>query len=317
MSKSCWVVTPGQAGFESQGRGLAEALGLTPVFKRIRARAPWSFIPVSLWAQPLSAVSEEGNGLSPPWPDLVISCGNIAAPVGAAIRKAGGGRTRAVHIQRPSVAASRFDLVVAPRHDRFAGPNVIATIGAVHGVTPAKLATAASHWERAFEYLPRPLIGVLIGGSNGRFHLDRDAMQSIADHLAALVRHTQGALAITPSRRTGTENEAILREKLKSMPAFVWDGKGDNPYLGILGLADAIVVTEDSVSMTSEALATGKPVYIARLPGDSQRLRRFQDELIAEGYTRPLSDQLTSWSYTPPDDTARAAAECRRRFGWS
>src|SRR4051812_11017309 len=118
MSKSCWVVTPGQAGFESQGRGLAEALGLTPVFKRIRARAPWSFIPVPLWTHPLSAVVEDAGGLAPPWPDLVISCGNIAAPVGAAIRKASGGRTRAVHIQRPSIGASRFDLVIAPRHDR-------------------------------------------------------------------------------------------------------------------------------------------------------------------------------------------------------
>jgi mitochondrial fission protein ELM1 len=247
----------------------------------------------------------------------VISCGNVAGPVGATIRKASAGRTRAVHIQRPGVSATAFDLVVAPRHDRMSGANVLSTVGAVHAVTPAKLSAAADQWRETFAHLPRPWIGVLIGGSNGRFRLDRGAMSAIADHLAALIRNSGGSLLCTPSRRTGAENEALLRETVKGMPAFIWDGKGDNPYLGILGLADAIVVTEDSVSMTSEALATGKPVYVARLPGDSERLRRFQDELIAEGYTRPLGDRLEQWTYAPPDDTARAAAECRRRFGWS
>ncbi|KAG0199850.1 hypothetical protein BGX33_011364 [Mortierella sp. NVP41] len=35
-----------------------------------------------------------------------------------------------------------------------------------------------------------------------------------------------------------------------------------NPYEAMLALADKIVVTADSVAMTNEALATGKPVYI-------------------------------------------------------
>ena len=52
------------------------------------------------------------------------------------------------------------------------------------------------------------------------------------------------------------------------------------------------------------------------LLGDSARLRRFQDDLIAEGYTRPFTGALERWNYTPPDDTARAALMCRQRFGW-
>ena len=40
MSPVGWIVTPGEAGFESQGRGLAEALGLEPAFKRVRAEWP-------------------------------------------------------------------------------------------------------------------------------------------------------------------------------------------------------------------------------------------------------------------------------------
>lgn len=317
MARTCWIVTPGEAGFESQGRGLAEALGLTPIFKRVRARLPWRRLPGWLWVSPLAALDSSGDTLVPPWPDLVISCGKIAAPLAAAIRRASVGKARAVHIQKPTLPLRAFDLVVAPRHDRVHGPNVVETVGAVHAVTPAKLTEAAGRWAASLAHLPRPLVGVLIGGGNGRFRLDRPTMTAIADHLAALARRHNAGLVITPSRRTGLENEAVLRDRLAGLPAFIWDGKSDNPYLGILGLADALVVTEDSVSMTSEALATGKPVYVARLPGDSQRLRRFQDDLIAEGYTKPLSDDLTTWTYAPPDDTARAAAECKRRFGWS
>ena len=41
----------------------------------------------------------------------------------------------------------------------------------------------------------------------------------------------------------------------------------DNPYFGILALADAFVVTSDSVAMLSEAAAAERPVHIFDLGG--------------------------------------------------
>ena len=87
----------------------------------------------------------------------------------------------------------------------------------------------------------------------------------------------------------------------------------------MLALADAIAVTQDSVSMISEALGTGKPVYWIPLAGRSRRLQRFVDLLTEQGLLRRFPDDdapLATWSYAPPDDTVRAAAEIRRRFGW-
>ena len=315
--KTCWIITPGEAGFESQARGLAEALALTPVIKRIRAKRPWTILPGGLWAWPLQALTRDSDPLTPPWPDVIISCGRVAAPVAAAIKRASRGRTHIAHIQDPQMRFDAFDVVVAPRHDGIDGDNVVLTAGAIHPVTREKLADAADHWRNRLASLPRPLIGVLIGGSNGRYRLDAAVMTEIAGKLAALARQHGAGLAVTPSRRTGADNVRILRERIAGVPAYLWDGQGENPYLGILGLADAVVVTEDSVSMTSEAIATGKPVYVARLPGRSRRQARFHESLIAAGYTRPFSGELASWSYAVPDDTARAAAECRRRFGWS
>lgn len=317
VSRNCWILTEGHAGMEAQCRGLAEALGTTPLVKRVRVRLPWDALPNRLWFRPLAALARDSDTLAPPWPDLVISCGNVSAPLAAAIRRRSGGRTRAVHIQDPKMNARHFDLVIAPRHDGLAGENIIASKAAIHAVTAQKLADGARRWGPALAHLPRPLVAVLIGGSNGRHKLTAETVTRLADDLARFARESGGALAITPSRRTGAANEALIRKRLKDVPAYIWDGVGENPYFGLLGLADAIVVTEDSVSMTSEAIATGKPVFVAPLAGESRRLRRFHQMLMDDGITRPFDGHFATWSYAPPDDTARAAAEIRRRFGWA
>jgi mitochondrial fission protein ELM1 len=82
----------------------------------------------------------------------------------------------------------------------------------------------------------------------------------------------------------------------------------------MLGAADAIIVTADSVSMISEAAATGKPVHIVELDGGSKKFARFHQALRDAGVTRPFAGMLGGWGYAPLDDTARAAAEIRRRF---
>jgi len=315
--RKCWVITEGHAGMEAQGRGLAEALGLTPEIKRVRVRLPWDWLPNRLWFRPLAAPTRDSDPLVPPWPDLVISCGNVSAPLAVAIKRASGGRTRIVHIQNPRMNLAAFDVVVVPRHDNVDGPNVIVTKAAVHAVTAAKLAAGAERWRPVFAHLPRPLTAVLVGGSNRRHRLTPAISRQLADDLLRFARVSGGGLAVTPSRRTDPGCVAILRERLAGAPVYIWDGTGENPYFGMLALADSIIVTEDSVSMTSEAIATGKPVYVAQLEGESRRIRRFHKMLMADGITRRFDGSVATWRYDPPDDTARAAAKIRQRFGWS
>ena len=121
-------------------------------------------------------------------------------------------------------------------------------------------------------------------------------------------------IAITPSRRTAEGALRLVRERLAGMPYFLWDGSGDNPYFGMLGLADAVLVTADSVSMVSEAAASGKPVHIVDLDGGSVKFARFHAAMRDAGIARPFDGSIESWRYPPPDDTARAGEEIRRRL---
>jgi uncharacterized protein len=73
-------------------------------------------------------------------------------------------------------------------------------------------------------------------------------------------------------------------------------------------------VTADSVSMISEAAATGKPVHILGLDGGNAKFSRFHAAMQAAGVTRPFVGRIESWSYPILDDTARAGAALRTLF---
>jgi uncharacterized protein len=309
-SPSSWILTEPYAGLQAQGLGLAEAAGLAPSIRMLKARWPWNFVSAPHWPWPLRAV--EGQALAGPHPDLVLSCGGMAGSVAAALR---GPERRVVHVQHPRMALDKFDLIVVNRHDEVTGPNVIVTRTALHRATPARLAQAAELWRPVFAALPRPLVAVLVGGTNGRFRLDGAVAEGLASSLAGMMERDRAGLMLTPSRRTDPTATAVFRDRLGPHGAFVWDGNGENPYFGMLALADMIVVTIDSVSMVSEAAATAAPVMLASLPGRSRRIGLFTDAMIADGRVRAFAGRYEHWPVTPLDDTAEAAQEMRRRLG--
>jgi mitochondrial fission protein ELM1 len=304
-----WVVTEGYIGLENQALGVAEALGLAPVMKTVAARQPWRSLPPRAWIGSVGFRALDGE-LAPPWPDVIVSCGGQAALAAYLVRRASEGRTFTIHVQKPALPARDFDVLVVPKHDGLDGPNVITTEGAVHRVTQAKLTDAGAHFAARYASLPKPRVAVLIGGSNNRYQLTAERMRTFAAQLAALAKSGAG-LMITPSRRTEPEAARILADALAGSAADIWDGAGENPYFGLLGLADAILVTRDSVSMTSEAVFTGKPVHVIDLDGSSRRIEMFHAHMQRQGYTRRFTGALESWTYKPPDDTAMAAARIK------
>lgn len=305
-----WVLHDGKAGMRSQALGLAEATGFGIVEKPLQISPPWSVLPPQLWLLPRFVLSGCKTQLAPPWPDLVIGCGRNTVIPALAIQRISGRRPFLAQVQDPRLRRSRFDLLIVPEHDRLRGPRVIVSRGAMHRVTPARLA-AERHRFPTLAAMPRPILAVLLGGSNRSYRLTPRRLGEIANAIAALLRDRGGSVLVTPSRRTARAGVSFLQDRLAGLPAAVWDGLGDNPYFAYLSLADAFMVTADSVSMISEAAATGKPIHILELDGGNAKFARFHQLMQQAGITRPFSGKIESWSYPIPDDTMRAGAALR------
>jgi mitochondrial fission protein ELM1 len=312
-----WIVTDGSVGMEAQGIAVAEAVGFPYSLKRVRVTGAMRLVPARLqiYVPPrrlLDFVSSN-EPLAPPWPRLIISIGRRSVPVALALKSVA--KAFALHIQNPKVPKQRFDLIAAPLHDGYAGKNVINTFGAVHSVTPKRLAEAAQSFAAKIDHLPRPRIAVLLGGDSAAFSFPPDLAASFGASLAEAARDRGGSLLVTPSRRTSPEALRALIAPIGSVPHFVWDGTGENPYFAFLATADAIVTTEDSVNMVTEAAGTGKPVHVQRLKGSSSRLGRFHELMRERGATRPFAGNIESWSYAPINDTEIVAQAIRRALG--
>jgi mitochondrial fission protein ELM1 len=309
---AAWILTEPLAGLRAQALGLAEALGLRPVESDLARPGLWARLPARLWP---ASVARRAAGPRPPGARIVIGCGGKAAAALAALRAPD---LAVVQIQHPRMDPARFDAVVVNPHDRLAGPNVIVSRTAIHRVSPARLAAEAEAWRARFAALPRPLVSVLLGGSNGRYAFGAAEAGKLGADLAAMARAGAG-IAVTPSRRTDPAAVAALRaalaEALAEARAYIWDMEGGNPYFGMLGLADGIVVTQDSVSMVSEASATSAPVWIVRLPGRSRRQGTFLEGMLASGRARLFDGAWAPWPVAPLNDTPDAAARLRRLLG--
>ena len=315
-SRVTWVVTDGKIGLVGQAKGLAEAVGFPIVAKTIRPSAPWRWLPTALWPPGASGIGRGSDPMDGPPPDLLISCGWHAVGPALWMKRRHRGRPFLVHIQHPRVRPERFDLVVVPAHDGLSGANVLQVTGSLHGITAAKLAAAASRFADAYRHVRRPLVAVLIGGNNSVYRMTEAALETLIGGLKQLAETHGAGLLITLSRRTGAAADRRIREALGGTAAEIWNGQGENPFLGYLALADAVVVTCDSVNMISEACATGKPVYIAPLPGrGDSKFAAFHTTLFERGIARPFDGGLEHWTYPPFDETARVAAEVRRRMG--
>jgi mitochondrial fission protein ELM1 len=309
---NAWIITSGEAGHRTQARGLAVAVANEAREFTVDLRAPWRWLPGDHTPFALQGLTPASDRPSPPWPDLVVSSGRRAAAVAIAIRRASRGATIAVAVPDPHTNPSAFDLVVCLNHDPASGPNVLSLPTAVHDLTQAKLDQASQRWRERLRAPGQDLIGVLLGGAAHHRALTLTQWGQMFTALDRLRRETGARLAITPSRRTSPEVRALLATRFEDDPdAFVWDMQGDNPYQGILALSDRLVVTSDSVSMVSEALATKASVEVYGRPG-SPRHVRFIDQLEAKGLLRPFTGDPQAAPAKGPINATDTAAEAVR-----
>ena len=322
-----WVLTDDVTGHANQSLGVAEALGLSFVTRELRY-GPWALLPGALGPRCLLGLSAASRAaLVPPWPGMVIATGRRLGAVARWIKRQAGQAgltTRIVQIMDPLRGRDEFDLIAAPRHDRTKPrDNLIETIGAPNRITPARLMVEAEAWRDRFSSLSAPRIAVLVGGATQRRGFAPALAAELGRLASRLAESCHGSLLITTSRRTGGTATDALAQAV-TVPRYIhrWGtggGAQDNPYFALLASADAIVVTGESMSMCSEACATGKPVYIYAPPAIVKPgFARLHQALYSAGMAKPLSAE-TSLTFDSnvmiPLSAARdIAAEIRRRF---
>src|SRR6185437_8879591 len=230
------------------------------------------------------------------------------------LRPLSAGRCHTVQILDPRLNPGMWDTVIAPRHDGLEGGNVLRTLGSLNPVESEWLADGRDACPE-FDELPRPRVGVLLGGARHGIALDADYARNLLGHLLGRQREEGGSLLVLASRRTPAALIESLHPSLKGVPGLLWTGRDDgpNPYPGVLGWADRLVVTPDSVNMLSEACAVGCPVLTfvnAPLP---EKILRFHQALRDAGLLHDIDSPLLA-AQAPLRETAQIATLVHARI---
>ena len=329
--KPVWVlVDKGKRGTESQCLGITQALKIFPKVFHLSPQNAFLFymFPVYFFPKFIFKFLFPNIPFSPPF--VIIGGGRVAVKV-TAILKTYFSETIAIVVQKPQQPLSAFDMVIAPQHDRVRGDNVIETIGAPNILTQEGLLKGKEELNLSPQS-PSPFVMVIVGGSTKYYKLNPDVLDKLAKDLWILHQKYGGTYLITLSRRTGLKNSKALETSLKKYfkpcesnpPYILWDGTSGTPenlsYQGMLGIADHVIVTEDSVSMISEACFTGKPVYIYSLPPKfprgifNHKFKNFHNYLLRANMILRFNGLLATCDYTPLQESQRISTLLRAKF---
>ncbi|MEM8950569.1 MAG: mitochondrial fission ELM1 family protein [Pseudomonadota bacterium] len=300
-----WMLADDRPGNVNQALGLAEALGEPFTVKTVGygqlARLPNWLLPANL----TGLTSATRDTLKAPWPRLVIGAGRRTARVGRWLK----GQHPAlclVQLMWPG-SSEGFDLIAVPEHDRIPDdPVLMRTVGPPHRLTKERLRRSADEIKGRLTDLPRPHIACLIGGSSKHVAFTPDDARSLIAGAKDLADERGGSLLVTTSRRTGVACTEALDAALKAFgrPYWLhrWQPAGENPYLGMLGSADAVVVSADSASMCAEACAPGRPVFLhAPKAGVPEKFEILHRRLAECGCLQPLGAAWFDVEAPPPN----------------
>lgn len=257
------------------------------------------------------------------WPDVVINTEEWKHEVNLMldIRRLAPKKVLVIHLENPRHRNDEFDLIVNASHlPRIKGSNVMQVLGVSSWITPQKLEEARTKWEPRFSWMKKPLIFVAIGGQSEFNPYHPEYAKDLGERLKKVAKANGGSLLIATSRRTPLSAVEALMRELTGVSYFMFDWNRDpaeeNPYAAGLALGDYFVVTGDSLSMMSDVVALGKPLYI-HAPNGSLRPEhpRMIEDLYVKGIARPFTgNELKTWNYKPINVADSVVQEIKKRF---
>ncbi len=260
-----WVLSGHKAGDHNQVLALAEALEWPFIVKKMQYKSTELLTNIVLKSTLAGINKTQSSKLAQPWPDIVISAGRRNEPVAQWIKQQSRNKSKLIHLGRPWAALDKFDLIITtPQYQLPSASNVLVIDTVLHRITKQRLSDAEKQWTPVLSNYSRPFLAVLVGGTSGAFEFDVSAAHKLAIEVNELAKTMRATVLISTSARTpGLACDALAQSIKFPNYFFKWDKQQhENPYNAFLSVADAIVVTGESVSMLTEACSTGKPVYI-------------------------------------------------------
>ncbi|MGE5279383.1 MAG: ELM1/GtrOC1 family putative glycosyltransferase [Deltaproteobacteria bacterium] len=266
--------------------------------------------------------------------DMVISAGSSLAVVNLVCAREN--EARAVVLMRPGLFAVRqFDLVLMPEHDRpRPAKNVVEIVGALSHVTRENLEADFLDLASAHPSLRSarrgPRIGVFLGGDSKNYALTPSLARFVCEQLERALEASGAELALTTSRRTSAAVAETARSFFGNDPRcrlLVIAAEHNPPGAvgGIFFWSDALVVSGDSISMVSEACASGRPVIVfePHVKNARNKVQRFLDRLAERhailrvkpsGLSQALEDVFAGRRASPAQNTQSRVMEALERL---
>lgn len=267
--KTLWIVSEGSPGHISQSVGLADALSaVVPVqVVTVKGRAK-----IRGWLRPLvrRIMGPTGRPLpdrllrwvaeieippDSPKPDMIISSGGKS--VFAARTLAGKYNAPYVYIgERKPFPAAWFHTVISPVPGESSSNSIDVELIPTP-VTPELIA-------RKGEVEPGVWCMIIGGASRSHCFEEKDWV-GLAEGMNALAEREKIKWLLTTSRRTGAVAEAILKKHLNPdilEDAIWWAEQPRKELHAFMARSEVLFVTQDSVTMVTEAVSAGKPVVV-------------------------------------------------------
>ena len=215
------------------------------------------------------AVEEHADILADGKETLFLSAGSSAAPFCLALARVCNGRS-AVTMTPSVLGTDPFDFAIVPAHDHPApADNLLITLGAPNHIYGPELQALGETFFASLKPFPAKVIALLLGGGDANYEITTAWVRAVLPALCEEAEKQGAALLVTTSRRTGAEVDQAVDSVLGHSPAtrylLLASRSAENPVPAMLGTATHVLVTEDSVSMASEAATAGVRVGLLRV----------------------------------------------------
>ena len=241
--------------------------------------------------------------------DCIISCGRISAPYSLILKKMI--KCKNIHILDPYFYRQSFDKIILPSHDVKKDTdlkNVIETIGTL--VKKEKFLKSKIKELNKLNFAKK-ILTCFIGGDGKSSRFSESDIYDFIKRINNI--KPDYAVVYCLSRRT-SENIKNLISKNKRENHFLFDYKGINPYWYLINRSSLFIVTQDSVSMISDSISTGKPVYLLKVSHVKEKIKKFSDTLISKNIVRFFDGKIQFYKYKPLNESSRVSKIIKNLF---